>query len=571
MSYKPGDSATIEFVTSDATGAATNADSLPAGTINRNGTDDIPVTVAITNLDAGRYKAVFTIPVGYAAGDSVNLSIAATIGGIAAKATSGPWVLDSKRLADITNGGGVNATQLAGHAITAASGVTFPAVVSNYAGADTSGTTTLLSRVGSPAGASVSADLAAVQTSVNNLNNLSALANLFGPSQLEIPVSGSIAYPLTLTVKDSEGHLVDLSASPTVTAANAAGTDRSGNLSAVSHPGTGQYAFTYAVQSTAVQEGISIKASGTASSDSTTRLAYASVAVVSIDTTTTLTAIKAKTDLIATNAADSPNAATAQAGTTTLLTRLPAALTFIGGNVAANTQATAATLSFNLTGNITGNLSGSIGSAPDSPTAVKMLTMLQGSGPYAFTTAALANGAGGGATPSQVAAAVWQDLKASSDFTVSGSIGSQLAGVSTAAISAALAGSTILVVGPVGNGAVQIVKGSAYRSAYGNALDFPTPVNAGWPSDFTNWTNLSFTATRSPYNANAGDALDVWTMTAPVVSGAGQKLRLELASAQTSTLAPGVGTKGYNFRISGMPPESADTVVLLEGLMTVDA
>lgn len=184
-----------------------------------------------------------------------------------------------------------------------------------------------------------------VLNGINNINNLSALAVLYGPSAMEVPASGSIAYAFTMLVKDAEGHLLDLSATPTVTAANAVGTDRSTNLSAVTHAGTGQYTFTYTVSSAAAQEGLTIKATGTASSDSSTRVAVAQAAVVAVDTATSIAAIKAKTDLIATNAADSPNAVTAQGtiatnldakvstrstyagtdtpGTTTLLTRIP--------------------------------------------------------------------------------------------------------------------------------------------------------------------------------------------------------------------------------------------------------
>ena len=76
--YKPGDTAYIEFTTQTfSTGAASNASSI-TGTVNRNGTDDGAVTVTVTNIDTGRYKAVFTIPATYVPGDVLNLTIAAT-------------------------------------------------------------------------------------------------------------------------------------------------------------------------------------------------------------------------------------------------------------------------------------------------------------------------------------------------------------------------------------------------------------------------------------------------------------------------------------------------------------
>jgi hypothetical protein len=87
----------------------------------------------------------------------------------------------------------------------------------------------------------------AVLTAITNLNNLSALVNLYGSTVMEIPDSGSTVFAFTLVVRDNEGKLVALDADPTIAAANAAGTDRSANLSAVSNPATGRYTFTYSV------------------------------------------------------------------------------------------------------------------------------------------------------------------------------------------------------------------------------------------------------------------------------------------------------------------------------------
>jgi len=82
--YKPGDVVWTEFVTNRFdTGAATVADSLPTGTINKNGTDDGAVTVTVTSLTGGRYKATFTIPTTYIVGDVVVLTIAATVNSVA--------------------------------------------------------------------------------------------------------------------------------------------------------------------------------------------------------------------------------------------------------------------------------------------------------------------------------------------------------------------------------------------------------------------------------------------------------------------------------------------------------
>lgn len=172
----------------------------------------------------------------------------------------------------------------------------------------------------------------ATAASISNLNNLSALANLYGPTQLEVPASGSIAYKFTLAVRDTGGHLANLTGTPTLVITNAAGTDRSANASAVSHPSTGIYTFTYTVASTAAQEGITIEVDGTAAGDSTPRKAFASVAVVAVDVTSALTTIAADA-LAAKN-----NAATAAAAATTAATQATTAATQA---TTAATQATA--------------------------------------------------------------------------------------------------------------------------------------------------------------------------------------------------------------------------------------
>lgn len=109
--------------------------------------------------------------------------------------------------------------------------------------------------------------IAAVNTAITNLNNLSALINLYGSPLLEIPDSGATVFAFTVVVRDNEGKLVNLDSSPTLAAANAAGTSRSANLSAVSTTATGRYLFTYSVASTHAPEPLRITVSGTVSSE----------------------------------------------------------------------------------------------------------------------------------------------------------------------------------------------------------------------------------------------------------------------------------------------------------------
>lgn len=154
----------------------------------------------------------------------------------------------------------------------------------------------------SPNATSITAINAAVLTAISNLNNLSALANLYGSPLLEIPDSSSTAFAFTLVVRDNEGKLVDLDSNPTIAAANAGGTDRSANLSAVSHPATGRYTFTYTVASNAAEESLRITCSGSVSAES--RYVEWIGAVVNYDSLTQIAAIKAKTDNLPTDPAD---------------------------------------------------------------------------------------------------------------------------------------------------------------------------------------------------------------------------------------------------------------------------
>jgi hypothetical protein len=174
-------------------------------------------------------------------------------------------------------------------------------------------------------GLATSANATALLSAVNNLNNLSALANFFIAGVLVRPASGSIAYPLAVVVRDSEGLVVDLDSSPTITATNAAGTNRSSNLSAVTHASTGVYTGTYTVNSTDADEGLSFVATGTVSS--VARRADSTATVASADSLAALAAIQAQTDLIGTNAMDSPNAVTAQTAAQAAATQATTAAT----------------------------------------------------------------------------------------------------------------------------------------------------------------------------------------------------------------------------------------------------
>lgn len=128
MKYKPSQAYYKEFTTARfSSGAAYDATGTPVVTANKNGTDDAAFVLTAANIDTGRYKITGTVPAGYADGDIVNVTVAATVDGVAAKANVDTFLVVTSREADI------------------------------YA------------RVGAPAGASIAADLVAIDNFVDDL------------------------------------------------------------------------------------------------------------------------------------------------------------------------------------------------------------------------------------------------------------------------------------------------------------------------------------------------------------------------------------------------------------------
>jgi hypothetical protein len=215
-----------------------------------------------------------------------------------------------------------NVIKIAGQTASAAAPVAFPASVANET--TVSNRPTLTQIEGSTVlakDATVAKESTAnlILTAIQNLNNLSAKMNIFGSPLLEIPDAGSTVYAFTVVVKDDEDKLVSLDASPTITAANAAGTNRSGNLSAVSNPSTGRYTFTYSVPSTHAAECLRIAVSGAVSAEA--RYIEWIGAVVDYDTLTILNAIKLKTDNLPANPAAVSDIPTSAANAEAVWTR----------------------------------------------------------------------------------------------------------------------------------------------------------------------------------------------------------------------------------------------------------
>ena len=184
---------------------------------------------------------------------------------------------------------------------------------------DTTGTTTLLSRLTSTRAGNLDlldVAISTLQSQITALNNLSAKCNWFGNTLLEIPDSGSRAYLFELVVKDDEDKLVNLDSLPTITLTNAAGTDRSSLITTgIASVATGRYTLTITVGTSTTNEALTLRATGTVSGE--TRYAVLTTQVVDYDSATLINSIytrlgapagasiaadisgvKAKTDLI---------------------------------------------------------------------------------------------------------------------------------------------------------------------------------------------------------------------------------------------------------------------------------
>lgn len=150
MSVVSGQSVAVEFTTRNGTtGVGVNADSLPTGTLVKNGVDNA-ATVTITNPNTGSYLASVTLPT-LANQDIVQMRIAATVNAVADKAIV--WT-DTCDLNLSSGAVLLQATQ---------TGVTIPAVttvgtLTTYTG-NTPQTGDSYARLGAPSGASIDADI----------------------------------------------------------------------------------------------------------------------------------------------------------------------------------------------------------------------------------------------------------------------------------------------------------------------------------------------------------------------------------------------------------------------------
>lgn len=169
-------------------------------------------------------------------------------------------------------------------------------------------------------------NLATLANQTSILSNIAAITTntsrgkLVLPYWLVRPGSGSIVYEIDLNIYSLQGQLETPDAAPTIHARNPSGTSLDAGLSSTTMTliSTGKYKVNYTVNSTDTAQEVlfdtawTVGSVGFAVSDATE--------VQDAELTATTAAIKAKTDLIATNSADSPNTVTAQNSIATLAT-----------------------------------------------------------------------------------------------------------------------------------------------------------------------------------------------------------------------------------------------------------
>jgi hypothetical protein len=102
MTYKPSQPYHKVFTINGDAGA-TNADSLPTATANRNGTDDGAFALTVANLATGVYAISGTVPSGYALADIVQIRVAATVSSVGYVTNVDSFPIDTKYLGNLND------------------------------------------------------------------------------------------------------------------------------------------------------------------------------------------------------------------------------------------------------------------------------------------------------------------------------------------------------------------------------------------------------------------------------------------------------------------------------------
>jgi hypothetical protein len=219
-----------------STGVGTNADSLPSGTLYLNGTAN-GATVTVTNISTGLYKAAVTLPT-LAVNDEVEIIIAATVSTIAdtaviwgdtkdffagcipdvaAGAANGlPLGVDASGRVDVLKVNGTNQTAVdLGARLGAPAGASMSADIAAIK-SDTgtiltdvnTGAGAIYTRLGAPAGASIAADIAQVEThaaSADTQATASAVSAASADNKASTILTNLAAVPAAIFAAVSEG------------------------------------------------------------------------------------------------------------------------------------------------------------------------------------------------------------------------------------------------------------------------------------------------------------------------------------------------------------------------------
>lgn len=321
----------VTFVCVDSAGAPTAPTGTPTGVLFKNGSSTA-VTVTVTMSTAAGVASA-TIPSNAVQGDVFHITITGTVSGTEYKVSSDPeTVFASAVPANVTQfggaggtfsggrpeiivqDGGITAAKLGADAITAAkvasdvsaefatamltdllSSSNFNTVGSfgklvkdyldaavssrsTYAGGDTAGTTTLLSRITATRAGyldNLSGGTIATQADINAINqSASRRIILTMVGQWERPESGSIEYTIEARTYDGDGAAVNADSTPTLTVTGSTSGSLAANLANATNPATGVYRWQYTVSSSATLEQVRVDISAVISSATFTLSAY---------------------------------------------------------------------------------------------------------------------------------------------------------------------------------------------------------------------------------------------------------------------------------------------------------
>lgn len=252
MEVKLGDSTFKDFETHNPfTGQVQDADSLPTAVCYENGGPGVGggVTVSKRSSTTGEYDVQVdaTIGNGFETGKVYNLVVTAAVEGVTQKSTILTFVVraktvdDAAQAADWTPARAAKVDEITPARLAELDPANIPADVDTLLARLTASRANLLDKLNITGNVAGSVEVMALSN--NTLTRLSV------PEFFERPDAGSTAFVLDLYVYDLDGSMQDADSTPTITAVNEAGADRSANLSAVTRIGEGHYRVTYTVSS----------------------------------------------------------------------------------------------------------------------------------------------------------------------------------------------------------------------------------------------------------------------------------------------------------------------------------